>query len=121
MSLVLIKGFDLYPAISGDAGMNTVWTFNSTSSMWLDPGRFGGQAIRSSQDRSITSPIFTLTASVSVGFAFKAAGYPGGAEEIEKIAFLNSSKRTGSKPSITSVPPQALKVLANRLATKPPR
>ena len=49
MSLVLIDGFDLYPAISGDAGMNTVWTFNSTSSMGLDAGRFGGQAIRSSQ------------------------------------------------------------------------
>jgi hypothetical protein len=85
MSLVLIDGFDLYPAISGDAGMNTVWTFNSTTSMGLDPGRFGGQAIRSSQDRFITSPTFTLTASVSVGFAFKAAGYPSGSEEICRL------------------------------------
>jgi hypothetical protein len=85
MSLVLIDGFDLYPAISGDAGMNVVWTFNSTTSMGLDPGRFGGQAIRSSRDRFITSPIFTLTASVSVGFAFKAAGFPSGSEEICRL------------------------------------
>jgi len=85
MSLVLIDGFDLYPALAGDAGMNVVWTFNSTSSMSLDPGRFGGQAIRSSQDRSITSPVFALTASVSIGFAFKAAGFPGGSEEICRL------------------------------------
>ena len=85
MSLVLIDGFDLYPAISGDAGMNVVWTFNSTSSMGLDPGRFGGQAIRSSQDRFITSPTFTLTASVSVGFAFKVAGFPSGSEKICRL------------------------------------
>jgi hypothetical protein len=85
MSLMLIDGFDLYPAISGDAGMNVVWTFNSTSSMGLDPGRFGGQAIRSSQDRFIMSPVFALTANVSVGFAFKAAGYPSGSEEICRL------------------------------------
>jgi hypothetical protein len=85
MSLVLIDGFDLYPAISGDAGMNVVWTFNSTTSMGLDPGRFGGQAIRSSEDRFITSGIFALTASVSVGFAFKASGWPSGSAEICRL------------------------------------
>ena len=52
MWLVLIDRFDLYPAISGDGGMNVVWTFNSTTSMGLNAGRFGGQAIRSSQDAS---------------------------------------------------------------------
>jgi hypothetical protein len=85
MALMLIDGFDLYPAITGNAGMNTVWTFNSTSSMALDPGRFGGQAIRSSQDRFITSPTFALTANVAVGFAFKASGFPGGSEEICRL------------------------------------
>jgi hypothetical protein len=85
MSLVLIDGFDLYPAITGEAGMNTVWTFNSTSTVALDAGRFGGQAIRSSQDRFITSPIFALTATISVGFAFKASGYPGGSEEVCRL------------------------------------
>jgi hypothetical protein len=85
MSLVLIDGFDLYPAIAADAGMNVVWTFNSTSSMGLDPGRFSGQAIRSSQDRFITSPTFSLTASASVGFAFKASGFPSAAAEICRL------------------------------------
>jgi hypothetical protein len=85
MALMLIDGFDLYPAISGNAGMNSVWTFNSTSSIVLDPGRFGGQAIRSSQDRFITSPVFALTANIAVGFAFKASSFPASAEEICRL------------------------------------
>jgi hypothetical protein len=63
MSLVLIDGFDLSPALSGDAGMSTVWTFYSTFSMGLDAGRFGGQAAPR-RTRFITSPIFALTATV---------------------------------------------------------
>jgi hypothetical protein len=43
MTIRLIEGFDYYPSITGTAGVQTNWTFDSTASVGLIAGRFGGQ------------------------------------------------------------------------------
>jgi hypothetical protein len=61
MTIRLIEGFDYYPSIAGIAGVNAAWTFDSTASVALIAGRFGGQAISGNAGSSVTR---TLTRTV---------------------------------------------------------
>jgi hypothetical protein len=79
MTIRLIEGFDYYPNIAGTAGVNSAWTFDSTASVGLIAGRFGGQALAGTAGSSVTRTLtrtVPATTTAAAGAALRMNGTP---------------------------------------------
>jgi hypothetical protein len=65
--------------IAGTAGVNSAWTFDSTASVALIAGRFGGQAISGNAGSAVTrtlSRTVPATTTAAAGAALRISGSP---------------------------------------------
>jgi hypothetical protein len=70
--ILLVDGFDYYPAITGATGVAGRWTLLNTTSTSLISGRFGGQAFSSSPSTSQNLTRAILSANtISCGVAIR--------------------------------------------------
>lgn len=80
MTVLIIEGFDYYPAVSGTAGLNTAWSASTVANLTLVAGRFGGLAVRGSGAGSVGRSLnraIPSTTSAACGFALSLNGPPG--------------------------------------------
>lgn len=77
MTVVVVEGFDAYPAgVTAAGGLSSAWTLNATTEISLVAGRFGGLALErtgsGSSARTLTRFLPAAVATLSAGFAYKA-------------------------------------------------